>query len=100
MEVWCLSAAWQPRVEGRVPDMQGETLPSRSWAPKSPGAPVTGSAPAASGHGPQHPPRLPDPEIVERGEVDVERDHRPHREVRAEPGEEGRHSLLARLRER
>ena len=44
----------------------------------------------ASGDGLQHPPRLPDPEIVERRQVDVDGDHRAHREVGAEAGEEGR----------
>src|SRR5688572_29207164 len=79
-----------------------------SRAPKSPAAlaerrPTSGvqrSAPAASGHRLQHPPRLPDTEIVEGGQVDVDRDHRPHREVRAEPGEEGRDRLVAGLAQR
>src|SRR5690349_10910728 len=66
-------------------------------APKSPGRAWAASPAGATGNGVQHAPRLPDPEIVEGGEVHVHRDHGADGEVRAEAGEEGRDDLVARL---
>src|SRR5687768_16178077 len=104
MEVWCLSAAWQPlpgiteRVGCRT--CRGKHYRHASRAPKSSDRSGNGSTPAASGDRLQHPPRLADAEIVEGGQVDVDRDHRPHGEVSGEAGEEGGDDLLAHLRER